>query len=97
MSKPELRFRVVGSDRLCRVLGQEARTLEALRCAGDAGVTAQEISSWALRLAHYCMKLRKLGLAIEMQREHHKGPVPGWHGRYFLKTPVEILTARGAA
>lgn len=73
------------------VTGQAARTLVALVKAGRKGVTALEVSGWALRLAAYVHKLKKLGLDIEMIREPHTGKAGnGWHGRYVLKTPVTV-------
>lgn len=68
--------------------GQEARALLALVNAGEAGVTAQEVSSWALRLSAYVLCLRRAGLDIEMERESHPG---GWHGRYRLHTKVKLV------
>ena len=97
MSKIRSRFRIVGTDRIYEVEGQEARTFTALHDAGDAGITALEVSTWALRLAHYVMKLKKRGLTIEMVREKHAGPVPGWHGRYILRSGVQILEQYGRA
>lgn len=97
MSKIKTRFRILGSDRICEVEGQEARALTALHDAGAAGITAQEVSTWALRLAHYVMKLKKLGLSIDMVREKHSGPVPGWHGRYFLRTAIQIIEQNWSA
>ena len=85
------RFKISGADKTLEVQGQEARTLLALHAAGNAGITALEVSSWALRLAHYQMKLRRLGLVIDMEREEHFAPARGWHGRYFLRTPIEIV------
>lgn len=70
------------------VTGQVARALEALVNRGSAGVTALEMSSWALRLAHYVYVLRrKFGLVIIMDREEHDD---GWHGRYRLLSPVTL-------
>jgi hypothetical protein len=97
MSKIRSRFKILGADRVCEVEGQEARTLAALHDAGDAGITALGVSTWALRLAHYVMKLKKLGLSIDMVREKHAGPVPGWHGRYILRSGVQILEQDGRA
>lgn len=69
--------------------GQSARTLLALVNAGEAGVTALEIASWAFRLSHYVMVLRhRHRLAIPMLWEAHDG---GKHGRYVLRSPVTIL------
>ncbi|MDE2467139.1 MAG: hypothetical protein KGO02_26015 [Alphaproteobacteria bacterium] len=80
------------------VEGQEARTLLALYNAGAAGLTALEVSNWALRLSHYVYKLRALGLSIDMEREQHGGPIPGRHGRYFLRSGIRIInTGRAAA
>ncbi len=80
--------------------GQTARALVALHDAGTKGVTALEVSSWAYRFGAYVFDLRHdHGLNIETLREDHSGPAgPGWHGRYVLHTPVEILTiAHGGA
>jgi len=72
-----------------RVAGQTARALRVLIEAGSQGATALEVSSWALRFAAYCFKLRHVhGLDIETVREAHDG---GWHGRHVLRTPVQIV------
>ena len=71
------------------VRGQVAKALIALVSAGDDGVSALEVASWAYRLAAYCHELRtRYGLAIRTEREEHSG---GWHGRHVLETPVRIL------
>ena len=68
---------------------QERRALAALIKAGSQGVTALELSSWAYRLGAYVHTLRHdYGLAIETLREPHDG---GWHGRYVLHTPCQII------
>lgn len=73
--------------------GQTARSLQALVTAGKAGVTALEVSSWALRFAAYCHDLKhKHGLAIRTDREQHDG---GWHGRHVLETEVTISGLEG--
>lgn len=78
-------------DTRATVTGQTARTLIALVTAGARGVTAAEVSCWALRLAAYCFVLRrKFNLIIETVREPHDG---GWHGRHILQTPVRLLDA----
>jgi len=82
------------TTRTLRLVGRFAQTLRALVDAGDRGVTALEISTWALRLSHYVYVLRhRCGLAIEMARESHDG---GWHGRYVLRTPVRIVAVGGS-
>ncbi len=87
-------FRRLYDGRVFEVRGQVARTLLALVAATDRGCTALELSTWALRLAHYVFCLRRLGLEISMEREKHPG---GWHGRYRLLAPVEVLEVRGPA
>ena len=68
---------------------QPRRALTALISAGSKGVTALELSSWAYRLDAYVHTLRHAyGLAIETLREPHDG---GWHGRYVLHTPCQII------
>lgn len=68
---------------------QPRRALAALIKAGSKGVTALELSSWAYRLGAYVHTLRHdYGLAIETLREPHDG---GWHGRYVLHTPCQIV------
>jgi len=68
---------------------QPKRALAALIRAGSKGVTALELSSWAYRLGAYVHTLRHdYGLTIETLREPHDG---GWHGRYVLHTPCQII------
>lgn len=76
------------------VTGQTARALVALHSAGNRGVTALEVSTWAYRFAAYCFDLRRLGLDIETLREPHVG---GWHGRHVLHTPVTLVGEAGIA
>jgi hypothetical protein len=85
-------FRVLPSGRCFEVTGQTAKALTALVAAAERGCTALEVATWALRFAHYVLCLRRLGLQIDMEREAHQG---GWHGRYRLRSPVQIVTAEG--
>jgi len=58
------------------------------------GVTALDLSSWAVRLSHYVWVLRhKHGLLIDMVEESHGGPFPGRHGKYYLRSNVQIVGA----
>ncbi len=88
---PRVTFRRLYDGRVFEVRGQVARTLLALVAAQDRGCTALELSTWALRLAHYILCLRRLGLEISTEREKHPG---GWHGRYRLLSGVYILALR---
>ena len=68
---------------------QPRRALAAMIIAGSKGVTALELSTWAYRLGAYVHTLRHdYGLTIETLREPHDG---GWHGRYVLHTPCQII------
>ena len=79
--------------------GQTARCLLALVAAGDRGITALEVSNWALRLSAYVFELRnRFGLEVAMEREAHDGLCgPGWHGRYRLLSSVELVEVIDAA
>lgn len=83
---------VDGKPKLLKTKGKRAKTLLALAKCGAVGITALELSNtWALRLSEYISGLRhKMGLDIEMIKEPHDNE-GGWHGRYILITPVEIL------
>lgn len=91
--EPNPDFPLLSGRREIDLVGRYAQTLKALAEAGPRGVTAAEISSWALRLSHYVDILRKRdGLNIETILETHDGDYPGKHGRYFLRSQVEIIT-----
>ncbi len=69
--------------------GRDAWTLDKLLDAGDRGLTT--IDHPAPRWSHYVFRLRKSGLVIETAEERHKGPYPGRHGRYILRTPLKVI------
>lgn len=78
-----------GKRREFEITGQVAKTLLYLVDSGKAGITALEVSSWAFRLAAYVHILRsKYDLEIRTDKEPHQG---GYHARYVLITPVEII------
>ena len=70
--------------------GQEGKTLLLLCQKGKDGVTAFDFKGGPpFRLPAYCWSLiRHQGLVIETVRVQHDG---GWHGKFVLHTPVEIL------
>lgn len=90
--KPRATLNAIGPDGVAfTVKGQTAKALRALVAAGGRGVTALEVSTWALRFAAYCHDLKhKHGLAIETLSEKHDG---GWHGRHVLRSHVELVEA----
>jgi hypothetical protein len=84
-------FKYKGSDHkvIYQVVGREAQTLLWLYKAGKSGITAAEVSCWALRLSAYVYELRhQYGLSIRTDHDLHNG---GWHGRYVLESSIEIL------
>jgi hypothetical protein len=71
------------------VKNRVAQSLLWLVYRQEAGVTAAEVSSWALRLADYIHTLRwQHGIQIQTLMEPHDG---GKHARYVLREPVEVL------
>jgi hypothetical protein len=72
------------------VSGQEALTLLLLHQKGVLGVVAYDFRGGPpFRLPAYTWSLmRNHGLVIETRREQHEC---GWHGRFVLQTPVEIV------
>lgn len=82
-------FKKQGEDKTHFAKRRVAQTLLWLVHKGSGGVTALEVSSWALRLGAYIFTLRHgYGLSIVTLREPHDG---GSHGRYVLNDVVEIL------
>ena len=73
-----------------RALGQEGRTLLLLHEKGALGVVAYDFRGGPpFRLLAYTWALmRNHGLVIETRREQHEC---GWHGRFVLHTPIEII------
>lgn len=70
--------------------GQEGRTLLLLHQKGTMGVVAYDFRGGPpFRLPAYTWSLmRNHGLVIETRREQHDC---GWHGRFVLHTPIEII------
>ena len=96
MAKLTVHARIAPDGRTFTCRGQEAKTLLLLVEKGKAGVTAYDSRGGPpFRLAAYTHNLiRNSGLSIETQRESHEG---GWHGRFVLHTPVEILADEATA
>lgn len=76
-----------------RVEGRVAWTLLQLIEAGKVGCTP--IERPAPRWSDYVFQLRALGVGIETILEKHAGPFPGNHGRYILRSSVELLSRNG--
>ncbi len=78
-----------GQPKTYEVEGRAAESLLCLVQAGETGITALEVNSWAYRLASYIHDLRhKFGLDIRTLKELHEG---GSHARYVVLSAVEII------
>ncbi len=74
--------------------GRPGQTLYCLVAAGERGITAAEVSNWALRLAGYVYDLRhKHGLNIQAAQEPNTTGI-GTHARYILQSDVQIIEIR---
>ena len=69
--------------------GREAWALSELHGADPSGCTP--ITYPGPRWSAYVLKLRQAGLEVETVFENHGGAFAGHHGRYALRTPVEVI------
>ena len=76
---------------LATVRGRDAWALLQLMSAGEKGCTS--IDNPAARWSGYIYNLRRLGIEIETVHEHQGGAFPGSHGRYVLRSRVELAEA----
>ena len=89
MRKLKITARIGTDGKPFETVGQEAKTLALLVAKGKTGVEAYDFQGGPpFRLPAYCHSLIRKGLIIETVRVTHDG---GWHGRFVLHTPVEIL------
>jgi hypothetical protein len=75
------------------VRGREAWALMALIASGEQGCTPMDHPG--PRWSSYVYDLRKLGIFIDTIRERHKGPFPGEHARYVLRSRITVLDKHG--
>jgi len=91
-----LKARVGGTEgRIMAFSGRSAWALAHLIAVGPTGLTT--IERPAPRWSHYLWLLRRAGLEIDRQDEAHGGAYSGHHGRYRLRSIVEVLEVREAA
>lgn len=90
-----LKVRYGGTGLPFNFRGRDAWALDALMTAGERGVTP--IERPAPRWSHYIHRLRKAGLVVETLHETHAGAYAGHHGRYVLRSDVEVLEVERAA
>lgn len=86
----EVKFRHNGRDMI--VSGREAWALDQLLTAGQRGVTP--ITHVGPRWSEYIRRLRGRGIDIETIHEGHRGAFAGRHGRYLLKSTIEVLATK---
>jgi len=84
-----LKFKIDDSPLIVTVKGREAWTLDHLMQAGDNGITP--IERPAPRWSEYVRGLREKTVKIETIPEKHKGPYSGTHGRYVLRSDIEVV------
>lgn len=85
-----LTVRLHGADGpVLKVKGRVAWTLDNLIRAGERGCTP--IDHPAPRWSDYVFKLRKAGVVVETIDEKHGGAYKGEHGRYVLRTTLEVI------
>lgn len=81
-----------GLRRTLHLKGRDAWALGELIRAGKKGCTP--IDTPGPRWSAYVHKLRhEYGLCSDTVHEAHKGPFPGTHARYILKSPVRLVTS----
>lgn len=75
--------------------GRVAWAVNELIEAGPTGCTP--ITHPGPRWSDYIMKARRQGVNIETRHEGHKGAYQGHHGRYILRSVVEVIEKDTAA
>ena len=85
----ELLVQRLDTGEMLRVKGREAWTLNCLLETGESGVIP--VDRPAPRWSAYVHSLRKRGLVIDTIDEQHAGPYSGTHGRYVLRTSLQVL------
>jgi hypothetical protein len=71
-------------------VGRFGQTIARLHDGGEAGISSLHFPG--LRLSHYIKVLRDdYGVNIETVREPHGGDDPGRHGRYILRSRLEVV------
>ena len=90
MGKLHVTARIFPDGDSFTVTGRNAWALMELLRAGPNGCTP--IDNPGPRWSAYVFNLkREHGLAIETAHESHRGPFPGSHARYVLRSDVEVI------
>ena len=75
-----------------RISGRDAWALQELVSAAQRGCTP--IDNPAPRWSAYVFNLRRMGFDIQTIHEPHKGPFPGTHARYVLRSKVTMKAVK---
>lgn len=86
---------IIDNTAIHTVTGRDAWALLELVRNGEKGCTP--IDNPAPRWSAYVFNLREAGFTIETLNEQHKGPFPGTHARYVLRSRVTIQETGGKA
>ena len=82
-------FTIDNADEEITIIGKKARLLKMLYDNRDEGITALDVVPWICGISCYLYDLRHIhGLNIETTKEPHVG---GYHGRYRLKSGINII------
>ena len=82
--------RILPDGETFELKGRDAWAFLELISAGASGCTP--IDHPGPRWSAYVFNLRGFGLVIETVHESHRGPFPGSHARYVLRTPVAVIS-----
>ena len=82
-----------GKTQKKKLLGRNAWAMYELFIVGEKGCTP--INNPAPAWAAYVQNLRRMGFDIETIIEPHDGPFKGHHGRYVLRSNIEIIIRGG--
>jgi hypothetical protein len=86
----ELHVKIEGSPNVRVMVGRFAQTAWWLNQAGETGISSLHFPG--LRLSH-CIKILRddYAVSIETEREPHGGDYPGRHGRYLLRSRLDVV------
>lgn len=90
-----VRYKIAGVEKIAR--GRVGWLLAELLAAGDKGLTPLDNGMVGRRLSEYVRRNRNSGIDIETIREPHGGYWASRHGRYVLRSKIEVIELKTAA
>ena len=88
MNKFIVTVRIEANGTTVTLTGRDAWAMQQLLAAREKGCTP--IDNPAPRWSGYVFNLRQMGFDIETVHEPHKGPFPGTHARYILRSHITL-------